>query len=117
MTETEMQDKLSSALLMGHDFDGCRGGIDHLPEPLEGEWDVTAVEALELARHMAAKVDAIPAAVDTGDGWLFIWLFNHGAESECCTETTMAPLLPEDWWPGPDRLRRSDLVALNILEL
>lgn len=117
MTEAEMNDRLNSTLLMGHDFGGCRGGVDHLPKPLEGEWDVSAVEALGLARHMAAKVGAIPAAVDTGDGFLFIWLFNHGTPQECFTETSMAPLLPEDWWPGPDVLRRSDLVALDILEV
>ncbi len=114
MSKQTLHDRLKAAMtmaLVGVDWIHT----DALPAPKHGgQWDADALTAYSIARHLAARCGAYPVFHDTGDGWLFAW---ESDDIDSDPTETCAPLLPEDWWPGPDALSRSELESLGMVEV
>tara|TARA_B100000745_G_scaffold192726_1_gene126753 strand:+ start:22405 stop:22710 length:306 start_codon:yes stop_codon:yes gene_type:complete len=98
-------------MYMAHDF-STLPNLSEIPDPQNGgQWDSEALTDLWLCTHMAAKVGAYPVAHDTGDGWVFGWDVDNNPEDPTAS---LAPIMSEDWWPGPERVTPSELEILGF---
>jgi hypothetical protein len=108
-TEEEHIDLLRSTLTMAHA--GEHIDISKLPPAGDGNaWDDEAVALFGIAKHVASRVGYRPFAYWTGDGWHFTW---QDADDEG-PEESLAPLLPDDWFPTTETVTQTQLEALGF---